>query len=194
MDRRTTRTRQKLHESLLALLKQKPIEKITVKELCQLADINRSTFYQYYENPVSMLEQIQAEILEQLRAFLLDKKEMHTTDKLLWVTRYLYSKRQYADILLEIGREVPALSSLLLIVYHHDAQEWKRRYPDMAEQQAYYLFSFAAHGSKGILVDWMKRGFQEPPDQIAHLVEALCRKMLADEAGERKIPRVENND
>lgn len=45
IDRRAVRTRKVLRKSLLSLMKDRPIAKITVKELCAKAEINRTTFY-----------------------------------------------------------------------------------------------------------------------------------------------------
>lgn len=148
MDRRIKRTKQAINDCLLTLLEKKPIEKITVKELCQLADINRSTFYQYYDNPPSMLCQIQSEIMEQLKAYLLQSSGVNTSDKILEMMRYLYLKKQYAQILLGTENNVAVLSSLLYIVYDNDVEAWKKRYPDMADEQIYYLFAFAANGKQ----------------------------------------------
>ena len=39
----------RMDEALLALLERKDLEYITVKELCQQAGVNRSTFYLHYE-------------------------------------------------------------------------------------------------------------------------------------------------
>ena len=39
-----------LKNALLALLEKKPLERITVYEICQIAEINRTTFYKYYGN------------------------------------------------------------------------------------------------------------------------------------------------
>ena len=44
MDRRVQRTKNKLNESLMILMKEKNINQITVKELAELSDINRKTF------------------------------------------------------------------------------------------------------------------------------------------------------
>ncbi len=44
-DRRVRRTKRLLLESLTSLMKEKPIKDISVKELTDLADINRGTFY-----------------------------------------------------------------------------------------------------------------------------------------------------
>ena len=47
-DRRILKTKRALRESLLYLLKEQPIQKISVSRLCEKSDINRSTFYTYY--------------------------------------------------------------------------------------------------------------------------------------------------
>ena len=44
-NRKTQYTKSVIRESFLSLLREKPVEKITVTELCAKADINRSTFY-----------------------------------------------------------------------------------------------------------------------------------------------------
>ena len=55
--RRITMTKALLKESLLELLKEKPLPKITIKEICENADINRSTFYLHYENTSDLLKE-----------------------------------------------------------------------------------------------------------------------------------------
>lgn len=45
----------KMDKAFLALLEEKDFEYITVKELCQKANVNRSTFYLHYENMTDLL-------------------------------------------------------------------------------------------------------------------------------------------
>lgn len=61
-DRRVKRTKKLLRECLFALLETKSIDEITVKELTEAADVNRSTFYFYYKDINHMMIQIQNEI------------------------------------------------------------------------------------------------------------------------------------
>ena len=49
-DRRTKYTKSVIRQALFDLLKEKPLNKITVTDICKMADINRSTFYSYYED------------------------------------------------------------------------------------------------------------------------------------------------
>ena len=55
MDRKTRYTRMVLQDSLIELMKEKPISKITIKELCEKADINRTTFYAHYTDQYDLL-------------------------------------------------------------------------------------------------------------------------------------------
>ena len=61
-DRRIRKTKKALREALFVLIEQKPINQITVKEITELADVNRSTFYLYYKDVFDMLERIQDDI------------------------------------------------------------------------------------------------------------------------------------
>ena len=61
-DRRVKRTKKILRECLFRLLSEKSIDEITVKELTESADVNRSTFYFYYKDINDMIRQIQDEI------------------------------------------------------------------------------------------------------------------------------------
>ena len=68
MDVRVKLTKKMIFEAFLSILKNKPIAKITVKEICTAADINRTTFYKYYKDTYDLLEQIEDELIDNLQA------------------------------------------------------------------------------------------------------------------------------
>ena len=55
-DRRIRYTKQAIKDSLFELMQETPVEKITVKQLCAAADINRATFYAHYDTLTALLE------------------------------------------------------------------------------------------------------------------------------------------
>jgi len=57
-DLRSRYTRQVLSESLVSLIQEKPFEKVTVKELCEKAAVNRATFYTYYSDIHDLMGQL----------------------------------------------------------------------------------------------------------------------------------------
>ncbi|MBM6939021.1 TetR/AcrR family transcriptional regulator [Pseudoflavonifractor phocaeensis] len=70
MDLRIEKTRRSIAQAFLALRAQKPLEKITVKELCQRAMINKSTFYDHYTDLYALSDALEeaavADILARL--------------------------------------------------------------------------------------------------------------------------------
>lgn len=94
MDRRIRKTRLLLRQGLSKLMLKKSIKEITVKELTELVDINRGTFYLHYKDIYDMVENIEAEIMEEFRVIL----DAHPTSQLqesplfLFTEIYAYSK------------------------------------------------------------------------------------------------------
>ena len=55
MDARKRYTQMVLKQSFLKLLKEKPVNRITVKEVCALAQLNRATFYAHYSDCFALM-------------------------------------------------------------------------------------------------------------------------------------------
>ncbi len=70
IDRRIRKTRRLLRECLTALLKEKKVQDITVREIADMADINRGTFYLHYKDVFDLMEQIENELLKELEDML----------------------------------------------------------------------------------------------------------------------------
>lgn len=79
-DRRIRRTKRLLIQALTKLMQQKQVNEITVKELTDLADINRGTFYLYYKDIFDMLEKIENEFFGKLEG-IIDLREYEGTSK-----------------------------------------------------------------------------------------------------------------
>ena len=65
MDLRTMRTIKSIKEAFLHIRRKKPLEKITVKEIAELAIINKSTFYRYYEDIYALSNEIENDIISE---------------------------------------------------------------------------------------------------------------------------------
>lgn len=64
LDARKRYTQKVLKQSFLTLLKDKPVNKITVKEVCALAQLNRATFYAHYSDCFDLMESIEQELID----------------------------------------------------------------------------------------------------------------------------------
>ena len=65
-DYRVRVTKMLIRKQFTELLAAKPIQSITVRELCERTGINRSTFYNHYRDVYDLLEKIEEEMLAEL--------------------------------------------------------------------------------------------------------------------------------
>ncbi len=63
MDKRIEKTKKAIKEAFLELRTKKPLEKISVKELCEIAYINKSTFYSHYEDIHALSDALEYELV-----------------------------------------------------------------------------------------------------------------------------------
>ena len=73
--RRVRMTKRILKDSLLDLMAEKNISHISIKEICDAADVNRSTFYAHYESPYDLLDEIENDIVGETPRINLYKNE-----------------------------------------------------------------------------------------------------------------------
>ena len=76
MDLRQKRTRRNLVNAFLALRTKKPIEKITVRELAEQAQIHKATFYLHYHDIYELSEQLEYELIDDIFSGLSDPSEL----------------------------------------------------------------------------------------------------------------------
>lgn len=68
MNQRVAITKKLLEEALLELLEKKPLERISITELCLAAGINRATFYRHYYIPKDVLADMQLQFVEKMQS------------------------------------------------------------------------------------------------------------------------------
>ncbi len=64
MDLREKKTRRSIREAFLKLRKTKPVEKISIKELAELAEISKATFYLHYKDIFDLSDSLQNEVIQ----------------------------------------------------------------------------------------------------------------------------------
>ncbi|HJC89307.1 MAG TPA: TetR/AcrR family transcriptional regulator, partial [Candidatus Eisenbergiella intestinigallinarum] len=87
-DLRIQKTEQAIRNAFIELRTKKPLEKITVKELCELALINKSTFYAHYEDMYALSEAMEQETVDSIIGSIAHLKD-YTTESSDIFTREL---------------------------------------------------------------------------------------------------------
>lgn len=104
------RTERSIIDAFFKLYKTKSFLNITVKEVCEQANINRSTFYAYYNNTEDLLVLLEDKLIREMSAL---SREIHTFDIyenidkthdvapcFINLYRYFYEQKEYMTLLL----------------------------------------------------------------------------------------------
>lgn len=78
MDLRQQRTRRSIVNAFLALRSERPLEKITIRELSEKAEIHKATFYLHYHDIYELSEMLEREVIESVLSGLSDPAQLLT--------------------------------------------------------------------------------------------------------------------
>ena len=176
-DRRVRRTRERLRESLLALLGEKDLRAVTVKELTDRADVNRGTFYAHYRDIYDMLERMEEELFEEFTA-LLDAYTQADLERglepILRDVFFFVDRHAMLCLRLMAGDQENVFFQRLRREIHRRAmEEWGELYGFAAAPDGERQLAFVVSGAIGMVQSWLTDGRKEPPEDMAALAGAL---------------------
>lgn len=101
MDLREKKTKRAIREAFLQIRSKKPLERITIKELAETAEISKATFYLHYNDIFDLSQQLQNEVIQDvLNGVLQDDKEFFDVEQLTKrLYESFYSHQSLIDIL-----------------------------------------------------------------------------------------------
>ena len=173
-DRRVLYTKMFLKESLLELMKEKPVDKITPTELCRKAQINRNTFYTHYYTPRDVLEEIETEFSTQIIDSLSSRFTAENIDipqMLDEICRMIYEKQDFCKILLSENGDAAFLESVITLGKNVIIQGWQKAGVALPEDQMNMFFAFIINGSIALIKKWAANDMKNTPGEIARLIE-----------------------
>lgn len=176
LDRRTKYTKMVLQNSLFGLLKQKSIDKITVTDICHLADINRGTFYYYYTDVFDLLNQIENELYENFLVYFnqyLESSERNTYLLMIKLFEYLKQEKKIFKVFFSQNGDKDFIKRVYLTAYTSVIEEWKSQKTNLDPQQLDKIFLFVANGSISLIQNWFDTGLKESPEELASFINNL---------------------
>jgi AcrR family transcriptional regulator len=177
-NRKVRYTRKILMESLIELMQTRPISAISVKELCALADINRSTFYAHYKNLYGILRELEDAALETLGQ--IQNRNIHLSGKnaLLQLTegalQFIIDNKNWTRALLNEQGDIQFQRKLFSFIQEKGMVKFKDNGQIDELTREYYLI-YALNGSIALIQHWMKNGMDTPKEKMAEMLVKLNR-------------------
>lgn len=168
-------TKMLLKDAMIDLMQTKPVEKITIKEICEKAQINRSTFYLHYSEPNDLLKSIEDDIIENTADYL-DKIGADINNSamqyMLMFFRYIRENDKIFRTLL-VKRENPffrkkfikfALERVVTSLHCTANKKYEK-----------YVYGFVINGSLGAIIEWVESDYSIPEQEIVGLIFELSK-------------------
>lgn len=176
----TDATRKKLIQAFCDLYQTKPISKITVKEITDLAGYNRSTFYQYFKDVYDLLEYMENEMItigmEKISSLNLEDPNFNR-HFVVSLSQVLREHENYSIILLRNGAGSAFFQKILDCVI---PVMLKRYQISENNTKAVYSLEFCLTGLLIMMTHWLKEKDGLSIEELGSLVQGIwCDGLLA---------------
>ncbi|MFD1472094.1 TetR/AcrR family transcriptional regulator [Companilactobacillus mishanensis] len=156
-NRRAKYTRSVIQDTVLSLLEKKPIDNITVTEICKIADINRTTYYRYYDDVYKCVDAIETEFLDSIEI----RQGMSAQESLRTLLDAFYERRKLSNLVFVEGK-TKVLERMSITM--------KGKEPRPIEGNDEYQEVYVMLGMQGILKKWVKDGMPQTPDELTKII------------------------
>ncbi|MCD8088341.1 MAG: TetR/AcrR family transcriptional regulator [Oscillospiraceae bacterium] len=169
----TDATRNKLIQAFCEIYKEKPISKITVKEITDIAGYNRCTFYQYFQDIYALLEYAESEMiatgLEKINALRLESSDFDR-QFVLSLSDVLHEHDYYSVLLLRSGvgsdffRKIKEYIIPVMMKRYHVSEENTR---------AVFCLEYCLSGMLTVLTHWLERPEDLTTEEFGTLIHGI---------------------
>jgi len=184
IDRRVARTRATLHHALMSLILKKDYEAITIKEICEAANVGRSTFYAHYTSK----DDLKRSGLEHLRSVLVDRhrealsKQPDIGDRSLSFSLTMFEHaRSHIDLYrAQVGSRggnvaLGTIRQILCELVRDELAANAGKNPADAIPRE-FVVQYVVGAYMAVLTWWLDRGAKLPPERI----DAMFRRLATE--------------
>lgn len=168
VNQRVMLTKTMLKNSLIEILKTKSIYKVSIRELCEKSEINRSTFYKYYGSQFDLLTEMESDVLTLVMESLSDQSG-HDTRSLSEMCHYLEDNIEFCRLLInnnidpQFPEKVFSLPQVQRMINHVLGDKYSNANYE-------YISNFLMYGAYQIIRLWINKEKRESPEEIADLI------------------------
>lgn len=172
-NQRIALTKRLLKENLLLLMSEKSIQNITIRELCDAAGINRSTFYNHYGCPADILNEIENSVITDLEEIWKANgagQNWPLNKRIEALCTYLLENRSLSKLLFRDSDTNSEFAALLLNASHvlatYDQVFSYVKDPDSKR----LMFTFLTNGAYHVIRQWLLEDIPKTPKEMGDLV------------------------
>ena len=175
-DARLRYTQNALKQSLLSFLKEKPVNKITVKEVCERAELNRATFYAHYSDCFALLESIEEDLLETFCSSLKLVDSFDVTALIEAIYAMIEQQQEACRVLIFQNACPNVLRRMIDMARSESISYWKKHLRRATEAELEMLYTHLSNGLMHVVVEGYEKYSRE---EVVHFVNRIVQCSLS---------------
>lgn len=176
-DRRVRKTKKAISSALAELLTKKPLNNISVREIAELADINRGTFYLHYKDVYDMVETIQNEIFQKFNNIVdshaPERPDSELFPMLIEFFELLEDNSELAKVLIGKNGDAAFVDKLKHQIREKCFKNLQKKFAIENNDEFNYFYHYIVSGCIGIFSEWLDNDMKESPGKMAELAKKL---------------------
>ncbi|NLM56740.1 MAG: TetR/AcrR family transcriptional regulator [Clostridiales bacterium] len=176
IDRRTRKTKKAIRHAFAELLSQKDINDITIRDIADLADINRKTFYNYYSGIYQIVDEIENEIVSTYEKVLGEvdiKRDLKNPYRIFErLTSIINTDLDFYGYLLSV-RENVSLVSKIVTMLKAKTKEALHPQIEIDETTADIVLDYAISGMIAVYQQWFNSDRRQSIEEISSTISIL---------------------
>ena len=157
LDNRVRFTKTVLQQALLKIIKTKHIDKVTIKELCEEAKVNRGTFYLHYATPNDLLMEIEQQFIdENMAQFSPYFHEGYETSYMAKLFSGILKNRDLCRIIMGKNGNPRFVERIQNMLRPSIIDCWCLEFPAYRRVDLEYIYDFIFAGSMRLILNWIE--------------------------------------
>lgn len=172
-------TKRLIREALLEMLKTCNIKKISIRELCEVAGINRTTFYNHYGSQYDVLNEIAEMYIQNTSFAIIDdiSKNKSIDECLTQVLQYMKDHLEFAKLVLDQGN-YDLITHITISLPQFDQMVIEHLPEDLDLDDKKAIASFVQHGTVKLIKEWIFSDCLKSPEEEAKLILYIVGKTI----------------
>jgi len=180
--RSAVRSRESIRRAYAELIHEKGTTNLTVKELVERADVNRSTFYAHYQDINAVLREIEEDVVQKMFAFLDASEHNELLNNplpfLMRIGTELEGNRNYYRLLLETNGS-STFTQKLKDVFLERMLTDRNAFSKVSRQREFLIcMNLLAGGGVGLCCDWITGKIDMPMQELANIINDIAMNMM----------------
>ncbi len=177
VDRRIAKTKRAIYRAFAELLSERELDHITIRDIVDIADINRKTFYNYYSGIYALLDEIENSIVQTFESALgeTDFREALNNPNIVFekLTAIINSNLEFYGHLISMKSNTSLITKIVDLLKEKTREAVIKQLPSI-EKKADIILDFVFSGMLSVYQSWFLSENRPSIESVSETISLLC--------------------